>query len=195
MSFSFVNCRYPYDPIDRIWKASPSSHNVGSFLSEPNINISSNSNSNSNASLGVSLEVLRTALTHPNQLVFLHHDLDTAIHEYRIFFHFVELNQTVESGQRLFDIYINNEKKATNFDILAHGSNYKWEFYDVLANGSLNLTLVKASVGSELGPICSAYEIMQVRPWIQESDEKDGKITFYSALKASAWVLFLGLCY
>ncbi|TYK24622.1 nodulation receptor kinase-like [Cucumis melo var. makuwa] len=168
---STLDIRYPNDPIDRIWKASPSFLNGSRFLLDPNINISSKFNSN--ASLGVPLEVLRTAVTHPNQLVFLHDDLDTATYEYRIFFHFVELNQTVEPGQRLFDIYINNDKKATNFDILAHGSNYKWEFYDVLANGSLNLTLVKASVGSELGPICSAYEIMQVRPWIQESDEND----------------------
>ena len=148
---------------------------------DSNINISSKFNSN--ASLGVPLEVLRTAVTHSDQLVFLHDELDTATYEYRIFFHFVELNQTVESGQRLFDIFINNDKKATNFDILAHGSNYKWEFYDVLANGSLNLTLVKASVGSELGPICSAYEIMQVRPWNQESDENDGKIAFVGLWK------------
>ncbi|KAL0538331.1 hypothetical protein IC582_027346 [Cucumis melo] len=171
MGESTLDIRYPNDPIDRIWKASPSFLNGSRFLLDPNINISSKFNSN--ASLGVPLEVLRTAVTHPDQLVFLHDDLDTATNEYRIFFHFVELNQTVEPGQRLFDIYINNDKKATNFDILAHGSNYKWEFYDVLANGSLNLTLVKASVGSELGPICSAYEVMQVRPWIQESDEND----------------------
>ncbi|XP_022155334.1 nodulation receptor kinase-like [Momordica charantia] len=163
------NIRYPDDLSDRIWQPSTYSQNIARLLSEPNINIS-------DASLGVPLEVLRTALTHPTHLVFLHDDLDTATYEYRIFFHFVELNRTVKSGQRLFDVYINSEKKATNYDILAHGSNYRWEFYDILANGSLNLTLVKASIGSELGPTCSAYEIMQVRPWILESDEGDVEV-------------------
>lgn len=174
--FCFANSRYPEDSIDRIWKPSPNSQNEVRFLSEPNFILSSKSNPN--ASHGVPLEVLRTAVTHPNQLVFLHDHLDTATSEYRIFFHLVELNPTVKSGQRLFDIYINNQIKATNYDILAHESNFKSEFYDVLANGSLNLTLVKASVGSDLGPICSAYEIVQVRTWILESDEKDGKIGF-----------------
>ncbi|XP_023513971.1 nodulation receptor kinase-like [Cucurbita pepo subsp. pepo] len=169
-----LDIRYRDDSSDRIWKASPYFQNEARVLTEPNINISSKSDHN--ATHGVPLKVLRTGLTHSDQLVFLHDGLDSATYQYRIFFHFVELNQSVKPGQRLFDIYINNEKKATDYDILAHGFNYEWEVYDVLGNGSLNLTLVKASVGSELGPICSAYEILQVRSWSLESDEKDVEV-------------------
>lgn len=68
--------------------------------------------------------------------------------------------------------YINNVKLIRNFDILANGSNYKEIVLEVKANGSLNMTLVKAS--GSFGPICNAYEILQVHPWVQETNQKDG---------------------
>lgn len=101
-----------------------------------------------------------------------------------MFLYFFELNKTSKRGDRVFDIYINNEKVKENFEILANGYNYKEVVWDVRANGSLNLTLIKAS-GSLFGPICNAYEILQVREinqscgefdlQVQQTDEKDGE--------------------
>ncbi|KAF3950478.1 hypothetical protein CMV_023772, partial [Castanea mollissima] len=44
--------------------------------------------------------------------------------------------------------------------------------WDFMANGSLNLTLSKAS-GSAFGLICNAYEILQRITWVQETNQKD----------------------
>jgi hypothetical protein len=93
-----------------------------------------------------------------------------------VFLNFLELNETVKFGQRVFDIYINNEKIKGNFDIWANGSNYGEFTWDGRANGSLKLRLIKAS-GSVFGPICNAYEILQVKPWHQETNQQDGEFS------------------
>nr|CAK32638.1 putative symbiosis receptor-like kinase [Datisca glomerata]CAP62376.1 symbiosis receptor-like kinase [Datisca glomerata] len=167
--------RYPDDPSDRIWKPLSNPDPTISSISSPNINVL-----NYNATVDIPLPVLQTALTHSTQLVFLHSDIETEAYEYRVFFYFLELDETVKPGQRVFDIYINDEKQASGFDILANGSNYKQSVFTVLANGSLNLTFVKSSDGSPLGPTCNAYEILQVRPWIQETNEKDVEVSLNS---------------
>lgn len=107
---------------------------------------------------------------------FVHDGLETDDYEYSVFLHFLELNGTVRAGQRVFDIYLNNEIKKEKFDVLAGGSKNSYTALNISANGSLNITLVKAS-GSEFGPLLNAYEILQARSWIEETNQKDCKCT------------------
>lgn len=120
------------------------------------------------------LQVLQTALTHPKRLQFIHDGLETEDYEYSVFLYFLELNSTIKAGQRVFDIYLNNEIKKERFDVLAGGSKYSYTILNISANGSLNITLVKASE-SKFGPLLNAYEILQIRPWIEETNHTDGK--------------------
>lgn len=162
----FGNYRYPEDKYDRIWKPASS-------LYSPAANSGVTIHNNVNTTLP--LNVLQTAVTDSTRLEFLQNDLDNGDYNYTVILYFLELNDSVRIGQRVFDIYINNEKKADNFDILAKGSNYGELVFNVTAKGSLNLTLDKGSNGSELGPICNAYEMLQVRQRDQETDYNDGK--------------------
>ena len=170
--FIFDNFRFPTDPSDRIWKSESNSGPTTKPLQGGDAKVV-----NYIANVGVPLEVLQTALTDPNRLDFPFNDLDTGDFKYRVILYFLELDKTVQPGARLFDIYINNDKKETRFDILGNGSNYKELSFDVRANKVLNLSLVKAS-GSSLGPICNAYEIFRVFPWKQETVSIDGKFKF-----------------
>ncbi|KAK1587933.1 hypothetical protein Q3G72_018382 [Acer saccharum] len=165
--------RYPDDPFDRIWMPTLKP-TLSTKATAINISSSTTNISNYNATVTVPLQVLQTALTDADQFSFVHADLDSADYTYTLNLYFLELNDSVKNlGQRVFDIYINNEKKRGNFDILAGGSNYAKVALNVVANGSLNLTLVKSPNGSEFGPICNAYEILQVRPWVQETNQED----------------------
>ncbi|CAK9150616.1 unnamed protein product [Ilex paraguariensis] len=160
--------RYPHDPYDRIWRPelNPDQNATPTSSSSANTTITS-------ANLTVPpIQVLQTALIHPERLEFLHNDLDTGYHEYDLFLYFLELNDSAQVTQRVFDIYINNEKRR-EIDILAGGSNSYAVVLNFTANGFLNLTMVKASNGSQLGPICNAYEILQVHPWLQETVQRD----------------------
>ncbi|XP_060970362.1 nodulation receptor kinase-like [Cannabis sativa] len=159
--------RYPTDPSDRIWKSEPGSDPT----SKPN-QVADAKVVNYKGNVEVPLQVLQTTLANPNRLEFTENDLDADDSMYRVILYFLELNQTVQPGTRLFDIFINSEEKETRFDILGNGSNYKELSFDVNANGFLNVTLVKAS-GSSLGPICNAYEIFQVFHWEQETNPND----------------------
>ncbi|KAL4375981.1 hypothetical protein GQ457_02G008750 [Hibiscus cannabinus] len=155
--------RYPEDGYDRIWKPASSLYlQVNSTVTIPN-----------NANTTVPLDVLRTAVTDSTRLEFLQNGLDNGDYNYTVTLFFLELNDTVGVGQRVFDIYINDEKEEENFDISATGSNYREVVYNVTAKGSLNLTLVKGSNGSQFGPICNAFEILQVRPRDLETDYDD----------------------
>lgn len=154
------------DESDRIWKPIENSP-------PPVTNLSSFPNDKANNVTAPNLKVLQTALNHSERLEF-REDLDKNHSDYRVILYFLELNGNVKSGERVFDIYINNDKLRQDFDILANGSNYKEVALDVKANGSLNMTLVKASAGI-FGPICNAYEILQVHPWVQETNQKDGE--------------------
>ncbi|RDY02510.1 Nodulation receptor kinase [Mucuna pruriens] len=160
--------RFPIDPSDRIWNAtsSPSSALLLSY-NVSNVDLKSN--------VTPPLQVLQTALTHPERLEFIHNGLDTEDYDYRVFLYFLELNSTVKAGKRVFDIYVNSEIKMERFDILAGGSNYTYTILNVSANGLLNLTLVKTS-GAEFGPLLNAYEILQTRPWIEETNQKDVEV-------------------
>lgn len=162
------NFRYPKDPNDRKWD--PTDTPQGTSFSN------SSTISALNANLTVPLQVLQTAQTHPERLEFLHSDLDKGDYSYYVFLYFLELNESVQARQRVFHIYINNESKHESFDIWANGSNYRNHVLSVRATGFLNLTLIKAN-GSELGPICNAYEILQVHPRVQETLQEDGMLS------------------
>ncbi|KAK1383128.1 Nodulation receptor kinase [Heracleum sosnowskyi] len=162
--------RYPDDLFDRIWRPEPGDNNV---TASPMTNIAI-----VNASRALPpIQVLRTALTHPEQLQFLHNNLDTGFYEYELYLYFLELNESVQAGQRLFNIYINGHKVA-EMDIMAFGSRYRMLVLNFTANGALNLTMIKAANGSQLGPICNAYEILQIRPWIQGTNQEDKDAIF-----------------
>lgn len=160
--------RFPADRSDRIWKAtsSPSSAFPLSF------NVS---NVDLQANVTPPLQVLQTAITHPERLEFIHNGLETEDYGYRVFLYFLEINRTLKAGQRVFDIYVNNEIKKEKFDVLDGGSNYGYTVLNVSANGSLNVTLVKASE-SEFEPLLNAYEILQVRSWVEETNQTDVEV-------------------
>lgn len=129
--------------------------------------------------------MLQTALNHSERLEFLHNDLDIGVYNYNLSLYFLEFIESVDTGQRVFDIYINNVRKRPDFDIMADGSKYREAAFRFTANGSFNLTLVKVSDKSLFGPICNAYEIFQVRPWVQETNREDGKLNIYSSFVRS----------
>ncbi|GMP31131.1 hypothetical protein CsSME_00005470 [Camellia sinensis var. sinensis] len=158
--------RYPYDPYDRIWRKELNQNQTANRTSSSTAYIT---NGNTTAP---PIQVLQTALTHPERLEFLHNDLDTGYYNFDLYLYFLELNNTVQAGQRVFDIFTNNEKREET-DILAGGSNYQAVILNFTANGFLNLTLIKASNGSQFGPFINAYEILQVHPWVQETAQAD----------------------
>ncbi|KAF2283854.1 hypothetical protein GH714_016539 [Hevea brasiliensis] len=79
----------------------------------------------------------------------------------------------LNDSTKVFNIYINNEIHQKEFDIQANGSHYNVVELNVTAKGSLNLTLVKVTNRSVFGPILNAYEILQVYPWIQGTNQQD----------------------
>ncbi|KAI9125188.1 hypothetical protein K1719_003804 [Acacia pycnantha] len=156
--------RYPIDQSDRIWKATSSSS--FSPIASSNATISSHNAANSTPPL----QVLRTALTHSERLEIIHKDLDPGNSEYRVILHFLELNNSVGLGKRVFDIYVNGVIQEPKFDIFGGGSNYRQAVLNFSANSSLNVTLSKTS-GSENGPLCNAYEILEATTSIQEINQ------------------------
>ncbi|GFZ18883.1 leucine-rich repeat protein kinase family protein [Actinidia rufa] len=161
-----LKIRYPYDQYDRIWRKELHSDQTANQTSSLTVSIT-------NTELAAPpIQVLQTALNHPDRLVFLHDDLVPEHYNYDLHLYFLELIDSVQAGQRVFDIYINNEKRQ-EIDIMAGRSNYKSLHLNFTANGFLNLTLVKASNGSQFGPIINAYEILQVHTWIQGTVQDD----------------------
>ncbi|CAI0430874.1 unnamed protein product [Linum tenue] len=161
--------RFPDDPNDRLW-TSPDTERVS--LSA----ITAINNTISKAAAKVPLKVLETAITNEYSFQFLYIDLETRDCNYTIFLHFFELDDNVRPGQRVFDIYLNNEKQKANFDIREKGSNYSEVALNVTANGSLNLTLARVENRSKFGPILNAYEIMQIRKWVQGTNQRDVRV-------------------
>ncbi|KAF9678137.1 hypothetical protein SADUNF_Sadunf07G0003700 [Salix dunnii] len=157
---------YPDDSFDRIWRR-PDPEMVS--ISEP----TNSTTYIDDVKKTVPAKVLQTALTHTDRLEFLHSDLDTEDSNYTVFLYFFELNQSIKTGQRVFDIYINNEIKMGKFDIWAYGSPYREAALSVTASRSLNLTLVKVENAYDLGPILNAYEILQ---WIQGTNQQDVEV-------------------
>ncbi|KAJ6906988.1 nodulation receptor kinase-like [Populus alba x Populus x berolinensis] len=158
--------RYPDDSFDRIWRRPD----------PKTVSLSEQTNSTTyihDVEKTVPAKVLQTALTHTDRLEFLHNDLDTQDSNYTVFLYFFELDQSIKTGQRVFDIYINNEIKLGKFDIWAYGSAYREAALSVTASRSLNVTLVKVENASDLGPILNAYEILQ---WIQGTNQQDVEV-------------------
>lgn len=129
----------------------------------------------------VPIQVLQTALTASDRLVILHDGLSSSNNLYLVFLYFYEVNETVQAGQRVFDVYLNDQLGPSGFDVSGNGSNYRELALNVTANGYLNLTLVKAP-GSGNGPICNAYEIFQVHPLVQETNQSDCKFGFFTTI-------------
>ncbi|KDP32166.1 hypothetical protein JCGZ_12627 [Jatropha curcas] len=159
--------RYPADQSDRIW-----------LHPDPTVNISLDATTaRSNTSVyivntTVPHKVLQTALTHTDRLEIIQ-KLDTEDKNYTLFLYFLELNSFVQKGQRVFNIFINNVIHHGQFDIQANGSNYTEVALNVTAKGSLNLTLVKVKNEFDFGPVLNAYEILQVQPWLQGTNQRD----------------------
>ncbi|KAI6699456.1 hypothetical protein NL676_013780 [Syzygium grande] len=155
--------RYPDDPSDRIWKSE--ANPISGII---------NSTTDFHNPTRVPIKVLRTAMTSSDRLVLLSNDPEIIQYNYTIFLYFLELNNSIGVGQRVFDIYVNSEKALSGFDIQGQGSIYNEVALNVTASGSFNLTLVKVSNESVvLGPLCNAYEILQVHSWVQESPQGD----------------------
>lgn len=156
--------RYPVDPYDRIWRLDSAANYIPASNTSVNI-------TNEIGTLAP-IQVLQTAVTHPERLEYEYRNLDAGDYDYVLYLHFFELNGSVQAGQRVFDIYINDERQQ-EVDILANGSPYSVVVTNFTANGVLNLTLAKA-LNSQLGPICNAYEIFRVYPTNQETDAGEG---------------------
>ncbi|KAK6151081.1 hypothetical protein DH2020_016013 [Rehmannia glutinosa] len=159
--------RYPFDPYDRIWRSDLYSDSTANYISSSTANV----NITDANSILPPLKVLQTALTHPERLEFRYENLDAETHDYNLHLHFLELNDSVQAGQRVFDVYINNEKRQ-EVDILASGSRYTAVVLNCTTNGVINVTLVKA-LNSQLGPICNAYEVLQAYPINEGTDMDD----------------------
>ncbi|KAI3785201.1 hypothetical protein L1987_44315 [Smallanthus sonchifolius] len=158
--------RYPQDPYDRIWKPESDLNQNGNSTSLENRNIIG---PNGTKALPP-MTVLQTARTHSDHLEFWH-NFHSGYNDYILNLYFLELDESVQTGQRVFDIYI-NDKPRQQIDIISGGSNYKATSINFTASQFLNLTIAKAN-GSQWGPICNAYEILQVRLLLQATDQQD----------------------
>lgn len=161
--------RYPLDQYDRIWKRDSYTDPLAKQTSSFTANLSNNA-----PELTVPpIQVLQTALSHPERLELLYRNLDPGYYKYDLFLYFLELNDSVQAGQRVFDVYLNDEKRV-QVDIVLEGSRSYAVVLNITANGHLNLTMVKASNGSQLGPMINAYEILQVYPiQVQDTVQKE----------------------
>ncbi|XP_020578402.1 nodulation receptor kinase-like isoform X2 [Phalaenopsis equestris] len=165
-----LSYRFPKDLADRIWPVDLEEKGSvkGKILESHDISLYG-----SNASIPI--EVLQTAITDDEELVFHHRDLQTGHNEFLIILYFLELNANVQIGQRVFDIYVNGDKKYASFDILENEStsNYKAIPLRVKTNGFLNIALVKTLDEAKYGPICNAYEIYQILQRSTETIQRD----------------------
>ncbi|KAD0585584.1 hypothetical protein R6Q59_033691 [Mikania micrantha] len=164
--------RYPEDSYDRIWK--PDS-DLNQDLNSTTLENSNVTGPNGTKALPP-ITVLQTAQTHSDRLEFWH-NLPQGYNNYILNLYFLELDGSVKIGQRVFDVYI-NDKQRQQIDLLSGGTNYKAISINFTANQFLNLTIKKATNGSQWGPICNAYEILQVRPMLQATDQQDVDVIF-----------------
>ncbi|KAK6923231.1 Malectin-like domain [Dillenia turbinata] len=159
--------RYPDDPNDRIWSPTTDASPYQPMTSSPAAAIPIDT--------PVPAEVLQTALYDPQILEF-NQEVETASYNYTAVLYFLELNSTVQVGQRVFDIYINNNEKFKGFDILGGGSSYREAVCNFTSNGSFKLTLIKAPDGSILGPLLNAYEILLVHSRVDATVQQDADV-------------------
>ncbi|KAK9110786.1 hypothetical protein Sjap_018846 [Stephania japonica] len=159
--------RYPLDRSDRIWKNSE-------IQSKTDNSISNTSSLVHGANTAVPLQVLQTASIDPERLDFLLNNLGKRDSNYLIHLYFLELNGSVKTGERVFDVLINGKKQFDKFDILGNdaATNYRELVFSVSANEALNMSMVKSPEAS-LGPICNAHEIFQVFSLVQGTHQAD----------------------
>lgn len=165
-----LSYRFPQDHADRIWHVDDKEAGFtnGKIVESPDLSLHG-------SNVSIPLEVLRTAVTDDNQLIFHHKDLVPAHEDFLVILYFVELDIHVKTGERVFDIYVNGDKKAANFDIMGNrnSSNFKIFTSLVKSNDFLNISLVKVQDAAKYGPICSAYELYQVLPRKMETIQRD----------------------
>ncbi|KAK9110953.1 hypothetical protein Scep_018472 [Stephania cephalantha] len=160
--------RYPLDRSDRIWKNSEIKIETANSISNSSIIVHG-------ANTTVPLQVLQTASIDLERLDFSLNNLGKGDSNYLIHIYFLELNDSLKTGERVFDVMINGEKQYDKFDILGNGAgatNYRELVFSVSANEALNMSMVK-SPGASLGPICNAYEIFQVLSLVQGTHQAD----------------------
>lgn len=153
--------RYPDDLSDRIWKKDAHERSINFSIT------------NNNSFLPV--EVLESAANETDLIPILYKDLGKEKYDYLTILHFTELILNVTKGQRLMDIYVNNELVYASFDMHLDAINYARVALRISeVKDLLNVSLVKAQ-GSLYGPICNAYEIFQVYHKEPGTRVEDGK--------------------
>ncbi|KVH92378.1 Concanavalin A-like lectin/glucanase, subgroup, partial [Cynara cardunculus var. scolymus] len=157
--------RFPQDPYDRIWKPDSDLDQNGNSTSLDNRNIIVLNGTK----MLPPIQVLQTARTHPERLEF-QHNLNSG-NKYILYLYFLELNASVQAGQRVFDIYINDEKRQ-QIDVISSDSNYRTTVMHFTANKFLNLTIRKASNGSQLGPILDAMVNIRDELLVENQDNQ-----------------------
>ncbi|KAG0466896.1 hypothetical protein HPP92_018476 [Vanilla planifolia] len=162
-----LSYRFPKDLDDRIWHV-----DVEKTAFTKNVILESPDASFRRSRASIPPEVLLTAATDDEQLVFEHKDLEKD-NDVLIILYFLELDANVQIGKRIFDIYVNGDKKHSKFDILEKDNTYKVITARVKTNGFLNVSLVKVPGFSKYGPICNAYEIYQVLNRSPETVQRD----------------------
>ncbi|XP_047965266.1 nodulation receptor kinase-like isoform X2 [Salvia hispanica] len=162
-----ADIRYPHDSYDRIWRSDVYPDSTARYIPPPTTDVNITDPDN----IMPPLQVLKTAVTHQERLEFQYDTLDAGSRNYSIYLYFLELNESVRVGERVFNVFI-NDKNMHTVDILASGAPFLRVTLNFTTNGVLNLTLVKAS-NSQLGPICNAYEIWQVYPRNAETNAEE----------------------
>ncbi|XP_057784317.1 nodulation receptor kinase-like isoform X2 [Salvia miltiorrhiza] len=167
---TMAEVRYPDDLYDRIWRSHVYPDSTATYMLPPTTNV----NITNPDSIMPPLKVLQTAVTHPERLEFQYGNLDVGPSNYDLYLYFLELDDSVGIGERVFDVYI-NDRNIHEVDIWASGSRFLAVVLNFTANGVLNLTFVKA-LNSQLGPICNAYEILQVYPRNAETNVEEVEV-------------------
>ncbi|KAL8216732.1 hypothetical protein R6Q57_023569 [Mikania cordata] len=88
------------------------------------------------------------------------------------------LNSTTLEKSNVTDPNGTKALPPITIDLLSGGTNYKAISINFTANQFLNLTIKKAANGSQWRPICNAYEILQVHPMLQATDQQDVDVIF-----------------
>lgn len=105
----------------------------------------------------------------------MYDDLEARDLRYELYLYFLELDDFVKTGQRVFDVYVNGVNRL-EVDISQSDVRSLKVVLNVTANRYLNLTMVKASNKSELGPMINAYELFEVhQKLVHDTLEQEGR--------------------
>ncbi|KAH9300457.1 hypothetical protein KI387_012040, partial [Taxus chinensis] len=148
-----LSLRYPHDSFDRIWHGDPNSNSGTSISSKTDFNIIDDKVPN---------QVLQTAKMgdYGKKLEFWIDNGNEEAKDYYVILYFREIDDNVQVGERVFNIYVNGELMYPHVDILVNGTGkYKQFDFHVHVVGGLNIFLEGTS---SLSPICNAYEAYEI---------------------------------